>query len=385
MSYFALFCVVVIIWRAYHSFLEVWRGIVFLWQVILPQWGITAPNRDRIWRLTDRIKKAIASAGSTVFRFIVPSTRPDPPNEDEHSCPREHLYTDPPNPARRGQTGHFARASHSIWSLKVRGPASYGNGNEKHFSRVQLRAKDEFIQAYLGYPEDNLTLEQLGNLMRLLDVVFFSSSLVDGPERLVELRYMDYDPQDWDRIGWDERDEYTVGATIGEEEIVGNGTWRLANPVMTIMIAETFGGEPVPKVAQTEALVRQMVHVFIAQHWHGCPLFGQRDEIGEDGRGPTFREILKPINRTISQWPIGPHGFGSRQRYPPPTLKTSAIKLIFWFLDCREAINQYAWLILTGRWMRAARRFRAYLMSLDTRVLALLLFLFLVLITPRKD
>ncbi|RYO87759.1 hypothetical protein DL766_004610 [Monosporascus sp. MC13-8B] len=121
-------------------------------------------------------------------------------NSSEHSCAEEHAPALNPGLVNRRKPNYFTPRSHAAWDLMTQVPQSFGNGDPALFTPEQLAARDELVNAYLSYPENNLTFEQVDHLMRLLDAVFFSSSLVNGPERLVRLEFMGHDPQSWRRI-----------------------------------------------------------------------------------------------------------------------------------------------------------------------------------------
>ncbi|RYP70462.1 hypothetical protein DL769_004951 [Monosporascus sp. CRB-8-3] len=247
-------------------------------------------------------------------------------NSSEHNCAEEYAPALNPDPASRGQSNYFTPRSHAAWDLMTQVPQSFGNGDPALFTPEQSAARDEFVNAYLSYPEDNLTLEQVDHLMRLLDAVFFSSSLVNRPERLVGLEFMGHDPQSWRRIYWRGRRlrAYLVAYTGYRVNISDQGTRNLQPPV-TIVLPSTFGGRPLTKLQLSAALAHEMVHAFIAWHWNGCPLLGATVGLYENGHGVVFWRILESINMTVASWHEEFQEFGAAANIvPPPTWKTPA-------------------------------------------------------------
>ncbi|RYP32151.1 hypothetical protein DL767_005387 [Monosporascus sp. MG133] len=247
-------------------------------------------------------------------------------NSSQHNCAEEHALALNPDLVNRGQSNYFTPRSHAAWDLMTQVPQSFGNGDPALFTPEQSAARDEFVNAYLSYPEDNLTLEQVDHLMQLLDAVFFSSSLVNGPERLVGLEFMGHDPQSWRRIYWRGRRlrAYLVAYTRYRANISDQGTRNLQPPV-TIVLPRVFGGRPLTKLQLSAALAHEMVHAFIAWHWNGCPLLDAIAGLYENGHGVVFWRILASINMTVASWHEEFREFGAAADIvPPPTWKTSA-------------------------------------------------------------
>ncbi len=295
--------------------------------------------------------------------------------EPPHDC-GEHAAV-LPAVDRFGRPDYFRMHLHGAMELQCMQMGSYALGDMRWWTDEQLAARDAFTAAYISYPDEALSQEQLEFLFVLVDLMFFSGTLTQSAQRVtpevepppVRLHVMGYDPFSLWRIKYRMRDSPIGMTTCGRQWVDGppgrSAGWRPYEHVV-LNVARRFNGMALRKSEQVECLIHECVHAFLWLYHEQCPVEEQY-VYGSDFHGPCFWVIHMSIISTCCNFHLRLVELTRTRVFNvinvatvPRGPKRTFVLLVFFLLDLFQPATDWVW---TKYWLaghRWVRFWRAY-------------------------